>query len=444
MGDTAAAVRRLGEWVAGLQWEDVPAHVQERLLLTVYDTLGIIAAGTRLPENAALIRVWNPPPGPSAVIGAGRHTVPETAAWLGGTAACSLELDEGNKYARGHPAAHGFPAVFAMAQARPPVDGPTVCAALLAAYEVASRFGRATTLRPGCHPHGCWGVPGAAAGVARLLGLGPEETAAAIDTACGLPIAGHFESALTGNPVRNAWMGQSNVSGIIAARMALAGTARITGTAAHSLGELLGTFDPDALTEELGTRYDVTLNYYKRHASCSFTHPPVDAVLSLEVPLDRVTAVEVETHSLAAGLTRVSWPTRLAAMFSIPYAVAAALVHGRLDPAVTSDGSRDDPAVARLAEVVRVRVAPDLDARLPDERGARVTVVLDDGSRLTAGVPNPVGDAAYQPFGWAEIDAKLAGLLGDGDRLLARIRYVIDSLPTAVDAAGPLATLGDP
>jgi len=156
VGDTAAAVRRLGEWVAGLRWEDVPAHVRERLLLAVYDTLGVIAVGARLPENVALVRAWDPPPGPSAVIGAGRHTVPELAAWH--TAACSLELDEGNKYARGHPAAHGFPAVVAMAQARPPVDGPTVCAALLSAYEVASRFGRATTLRPGGHPHGCWGT----------------------------------------------------------------------------------------------------------------------------------------------------------------------------------------------------------------------------------------------------------------------------------------------
>ncbi|GAB3976504.1 MmgE/PrpD family protein [Actinoallomurus acanthiterrae] len=442
--DTAAATHRLGTWVAALRWENVPATVRERLLLALYDHLGVAAVGARLPEHVALVRAWDPPPGAAAIVGAARRTTPDTAAWLNGTAACALELDEGNKYARGHPAAHGFPAVLAMAQAQPTVDGPSLCAALLAAYEVASRFGRATAIRPGVHPHGCWGVPGAAAGVARLLELTPEKTAAAIDTACGLPIAGHFESALSGNPVRNAWIGQSNLSGIIAARMAAAGTARVTGTAAHSLGEVLGTFDPEALTEELGTRYDVTLNYYKRHASCSFTHPPVDAVLALAVPPDRVAAVDVETHSLAKGLTRMRWPTRLAAMFSTPYAVAAALVRGRLDPAATSEDALRDPAITRLAERVSVRVAADLDARLPDERAARVTVVLDDGTRVTRTVPNPVGDAAYLPFDREQVDAKLTGLLGPGDPYLTRIRLLVDTLPTADDVVGLLATLGEP
>ena len=105
--------------------------------------------------------------------------------------------------------------------------------ALLAAYEVAARFGRASRLRPGAHPHGSWGVAGAAAGCARLLGLDADATAAAIDTGTGMPIAGHFSSALDGNPVRNAWMSAANLSGLAAARMARAGVARNTGTAAR-------------------------------------------------------------------------------------------------------------------------------------------------------------------------------------------------------------------
>ena len=96
-----------------------------------------------------------------------------------------------------------------------------------------------------------------------------------------MPIAGHFASALDGNPVRDAWMSASNLSGLAAARMAAAGIARNTGTAATSLGELLGTFDPAALTAELGERWDVRNGYFKRHASCSFTHPVADAVLEL-------------------------------------------------------------------------------------------------------------------------------------------------------------------
>jgi hypothetical protein len=114
--------------------------------------------------------------------------------------------------------------------------GPDLMAALVVAYEVAARFGRAARLRPRMHPHGSWGVAGAAAGCARLLGLDAGATAAAIDAGSGMPIAGHFGSALDGNPVRDAWMAASNVAGLASARLAAAGEARATGTAAGSLG----------------------------------------------------------------------------------------------------------------------------------------------------------------------------------------------------------------
>lgn len=89
------------------------------------------------------------------------------------------------------------------------------------------------------HSHGSWGVAGAAAGCSRLLGLPGEGVAAAIDAGAGLPVAGHFASALDGNPVRDAWLGASNVSGLAAARMAAAGVAHNTGTPAVSLGDVL-------------------------------------------------------------------------------------------------------------------------------------------------------------------------------------------------------------
>ncbi|NEA26807.1 MmgE/PrpD family protein, partial [Actinomadura bangladeshensis] len=162
-------------------------------------------------------------------------------------------------------------------------------------------------------------------------------------------------SATGGNPVRDAWMGASNMSGLVAARTAAAGIARNTGTAAHSLGALLGGFDPAELTGGLGTRWDITRGYFKRHASCSFTHPAADAVLDLRGGLDpaRITGVLVETHALGAGLASPEWHNRLSAMFSTPFAVAAALLHGEVGPRA----DLDDPALRALARRVRVAEA---------------------------------------------------------------------------------------
>lgn len=437
-----AATADLGTWVTGLRWADVPTVVRERLALVLLDSLGVMVAGARQAEHRALVAAWDTSPGPAPLIGAGESVSVDSAAWLNAAALVGLELDEGHKYAKGHPGAHGLPAVLALASATR-ASGEEVLAAVLTAYEVSSRFGRATRLRVGAHPHGNWGVTGAAAGCARLLGLDAERTSAAIDTGAGLPIAGHFASALDGNPVRNAWMGGANVSGLAAARMATAGVARNTGTAAGSLGDLLGEFVPEELTAELGERWDIQLGYFKRHAACSFTHPAADAVLELRdqiTDLGQIEDVLVETHSLAAGLTRTSWDSQLAALFSTPFVVATALVHGAVAPQASQEEGRRDPVVTALAQRVRIEIAADLDARLPSERPARVTVRAGH-AEFTAEVPNPIGDADHHPLDETQV-LDLLGTLLDPETVTT-LHEVVAALPTTPDVAPLLARLAE-
>jgi len=442
---TAAEVAVLGRWVSGLSWPDVPAAVRHRLRLVLTDVLAVTTIGARDPEQQRLVEAWEPAVGPAPLFGAGMATTVEAASWLNATALVRLELDEGNKFAKGHPAAHGFPAVLALAAARG-VDAQTLLTALVVAYEVGSRFGRATSLRPGMHPHGSWGVAGAAAGCARVLGLDGDATAAAIDAASGMAVAAHFTSALDGNRVRDAWIGASNLSGLNAARMASAGIARNTGTAAHTLGALLGRFDATETTAELGTRWDIELGYFKQHAACSFTHPAADAVLELResgrLPApDAIDRITVETHSLAVSLNRTTWTDRLSAMFSIPFVVAAAAVHGSVGPEVSEGALLRDPRVRALAERVDVRGAADLDARLPDERAMRVTVV-SGGQELVSERPNPIGDSAFHPFGQKGLHALLSRLLGSGEDA-TKIAAAVDSVFSGGEP-GELAALSTP
>ena len=149
-----------------------------------------------------------------------------------------------------------------------------------------ARFGRATRLRPGAHPHGSWGVAGAAAGCARLLGLDAAARSRRPSTpGPGMPVAAHFSSALDGNEVRNAWMGAANLSGLAAARMAAAGVARDTGTAALSLGERARRVRPGRAGRRARASAGTSrAGYFKRHAACSFTHPAADVVLGAAGP----------------------------------------------------------------------------------------------------------------------------------------------------------------
>jgi len=414
----AAAVRSVADQCASVGWSDVPEVVRDRTLMVVFDTLGVMIAGAGTKEVQDLSAQFSEG-GSAPLIGFSRRTSVDAACWINGFSTCSLELDEGNKYAGGHPAAHTVPAALALG---PGHTGGQWLSAVLSGYEVSARFGRATRLGRGVHPHGTWGATGAAAAAARLSNLDVDGIAAAIDAVTGLTLAPNFESALDGHPVRNLWVGAANVLGVTATRLAAAGVREVHGTAAGTYGGLIGELDETCLTVPFSTRYEIMHGYFKRHASCAYTHPAADAVLKLyedsRIAMDSIESVRVETFGMAAALNSTEWPTRLAAMFSIPYVVAVALREGEFAPCATDEGFRSDPEIGRVANAVSVVATEEFDVRLPDRRGARVTVALSDGTERSAEVEQPIGDAAHQPFGWTELRAKMVGLIGTDRAML--------------------------
>lgn len=420
-------LQALAGQVTDLSWSGVPAEVQDRTLLVLFDTLGVMLAGAGTSEVQAFAAQFEDT-GASVLVGFGRTSSSGAACWVNGASVCSLELDEGSKYSRGHPAAHVIPAALAIAAGH---SGSDWLAAVLGGYETAARFGRATRLAPGVHPHGTWGATGAAAAAARLGGLDSERVAAAMDAAAGLTLAPHFESALTGNPVRNLWVGSASNAGVAAARLAAAGVAVAAGTAAFTFGEILGEFDSSPLAVPFEDRFEILGGYFKRHAACAYTHPSADAILALRaeglIDTEEVEEIVVETYRIAATLDRTEFPTRLSAMFSIPYVVAVTLLDGAFGPDATSEARREEPVVQDLARKVRVEVTDEYEARLPDRRGARVTVRLRGGSDRSAAVEQPIGDSAHQPLGWDAIRNKLRDLIG-ADRTI-RLEKSVSALP---------------
>ncbi len=437
----AEAVDALARDATAASWGGFSDEVRERTLLVLFDTLGVTAAGAATPELVELRSLWDPPAGPAPLVAAGRATDEPLSCILNGAASCCLELDEGSKYARGHPCAHVLPAALALGAALER-GGPEWLTAFVAGYEAAARFGAATRMHPGVHMHGTWGTAGAATSAGLLLGLDAEQLAAAMDAASAQSVAAHFSSAFRGSFVRNVWVGQAAFAGLTAARLAQAGLAGVDGAPTTVFGEVLGTFDADALDADLGGHREITRGYFKRHAACAYTHPSADAVQQLlaDGPLDpaEVGAIKVETYAIATTLDTLEWPTRLAAMFSIPYVVAETVRGGEFGPRATDEERRRDPVTVELARRVELVASEEFEQRLPTDRGARVTVTSGQGSR-SAEVRNPIGDSNHQPLGWDEVRAKVAGLIGSaaGSELEALVR----GLPDSESVAPVLASL---
>ncbi len=402
-------------FAARSRFADLPAEVVARSRLVLLDCIGAIAAGAAEPEMQALAArmVEREGHGAAPVIGLPHAARPGTAAFLNGTSGTMLELDEGNQYCRGHPAIHVVPALLAA----PRGDGAALLLALVLGYELGARVGIASKLVVTMHPHGTWGTLGAAMGVAKLHGATAEEMRAVINIASTLGLATSRRTMLEGGTVRNAYAGVANMLGLTAWDLARAGFEGERDGVATIFGSVVATdFQPAEMVADLGTRWEVARNYFKRHAACRYTHGALDALAAIlgrtgPLGLDQVRAVEVDTYVWAAQLDSSAAPNMLAAKFSLPFAVATFLAHGAATVPAFRAPARADAAIQSLAARVVVNEDPSLTAMLPGLRPARVRVTLADGSTHIAEVTTNRGDTE-DPYTEAEIRAKFRELAG--------------------------------
>ncbi len=431
----------LCDFAARIRFEDLPPAVVSRARQVVADTLAVIAAGAREPEIRALAEQLAGGDGPASLLGDGRRTGALPAALINGAAGTFLELDEGNQFGRGHPAIHVLPAVLAVCEEKR-LSGRELILALALGYEVGTRIGIAAKIRMSMHPHGTWGTTGAAAAVAKLCGYRAEGFREIINLSSCLALATSRKTMLEGATVRNVYSGVSNHMGLLAHHLVAAGfTGEADGLRTVYGAVISESFDPAAMTAELGERWEIARNYFKQHACCRYNHAALDALLAVmaRAPGGRlspgaVAGVEVETYSLAAQLCDRGPRNMLAAKFSIPFAVATTLVHGGTGVASFAPEAVGRPEVQALARRVRVVEDPALTAMMPARRPARVRLTLTDGTVLAAEALVNKGDAE-DPYAPDDLRRKYVDL--------ATPAWGEAAASAVFEAVGELETLSD-
>jgi 2-methylcitrate dehydratase PrpD len=117
----------------------------------------------------------------------------------------------------------------------------------------------------------------------------------------------------------------------------------------------------------------------------------------------------VDTYVWAAQLDDPAPRNMLAAKFSLPYSVAAMLVRGVADVPAFREPSLSDAVILDLASRIAVEEDPQMTARLPGLRPARVALHLADGRTLSAEALTNRGDTE-DPYTEAEVRAKFREL----------------------------------
>ncbi len=403
----------LSGFAAQLRFKELPAEVQQQALWILADTVAAIVAGSAEPELRALAGKQSSS-GYATLIGLGRHIGSDAAALINGTAGTFLEMDEGNRFSRGHPAIHVVPAALAVCEERG-LGAEAFLSAMVTGYEVGSRLGAASKLRASMHPHGTWGTVGAAAACARAAGLDAKAMRETINIGASLTIATSKQTMLEGGLVRNVYAGLANRHGLLALQLAESGFTGERDGPGSLFGKIVSErFDTAEVLSELGQTWHVMQNYFKLHSCCRYNHGTLDAIDAMAMrgalpDPEQIACIQVTSYNLAAELNDQAPRNTLAAKFSVPFAVATRLVHGSSAMASFSWDAVRNPRVLALAQKVSVQEDPAMTRRLPQERPARVVITLKSGGTLSAEAGVNRGDDAA-PYTRDELRGKFMDL----------------------------------
>ncbi len=418
----AGATDALVGFVSALRYDALTAEVRHYARRHLLDTVGVMIAGAEGDVATRAEAVL------SSVRGAGSVPVPGRArradlldaAFLGGTAALGIELDDGYRHGSAHCGCVVVPAALTVAHDRR-AGGPALIEAIVAGYETAIALARAChpDLRQrGFHPTGAVGPFGAAMAAGKLRGLIPGQLADALGIAAS-SAAGLFAFVNGGADIKRLHAGHASREGLQAALLAEQGVqgpprvieARDGFMQAFALGR---TERARAIELPPAVPFGITDCYIKPYACCRHIQPAVEGLIDLlaaeTIATEDVRRVDVETYRIAAEHAHTGWDDFASAQLSFPYLMALALRFRAIKLEHFSDDARRDPALAELACKLTVTAPSEIDRLYPQLRPARVTVTTSRGI-FTRQADEALGSRQV-PLDDDGLKAKFHGLVG--------------------------------
>lgn len=446
---TDAPVSLLARAASRTSYAQLPDSAHHQAADLFLDTLAVCAAGLSDTSYANYALAHRAESGTATLLGFADGVPVNTAILINAGASTVLQLQDGHRMARGHPASHIVPTLLALAE-ESDAKADDVLAALVAGYEVGARIGIAMDgLNHFLHDTGTWSTIGTAVAAAHLLSNGDEPIIAnAIEASAAVALMPYRDLPVQGASAHHMYIGLGATTGLTAAHASVAGLAAMPGTLAQFFGPRAGAvFNPNALAN--GIAADGTWNtfecenaYFKIHPTCAHLHGANDAVVQLVkthgLTANSVERVEIATYAAGLAFDNSAPKNALAARFSQAACAAIAVCCGALDETTLTDDALHSAAVQEMMKQVSVLHDAALDADYPSGRPARVSVRLKDGQTFSETVIYPLGDHTNP--------ATRATLRAKAQRLLA-VRFgpsQADAVVAAFDAyigGGPLGAL---
>ena len=426
-------VDTLAQFVSRTQLSDIPSAVQQHAKLVLLDTVGVMLAGFEQPEMQALQKTFATTAGQGATVLCRGWPVndPRTAALLNGTAGRSIELCEGHRFVACQAGVQVLPGLLASAEVLGR-SGAELLSSLVLGYDVAVRMGYALTPRALAHQNGQSAMIGAAAGGARLRNLTPAQMSQAMRIAATFVLTPSYTNAVAGATTLNAAGGMCGFTASLAPEMAQAGFIAQEQAIGEAFAHLVGDgYQESKLLEELGTRFEITRNYFRLRACCNPIYASLDAFeeawAQAQVKVDQIERVDVYTYRFASNMQSQTPRNGFASKYSLPHTVAAIALRGNAGYGSFTETFVQQPEVVALRQRVFVQEDPALNAQFPTLKPSRVTLTFKNGQQITKTCESAKGDF-QRPYQESEIREKFHELAG-----LVLTSQGVTALESAID-----------
>ena len=383
----------IAEFVLGTT--DVPESALDYTSTLLVDTLGVTAGSARLDaariarDHAVRFLAAGTPDEAATLLFDGRKASIPGAAFAAATQTDNLDAHDGFNPAKGHIGCAVVPALCALAEREPALSSRDALAALAISYEVAARA--ALSLHATVsdyHTSGAWNALGVAALGARLRNLGADRFRQALGIAEYHGPRSQMMREIANPTMLHDGSGMGAFVGLMAVLLAEEGFE----------GAPAATVEADEVAErwsDLGRRWTVEQNYIKPYPTCRWAHAALDALDGLRhahgLAVQDISAIDVNTFAEAAELFPGMPETTSHAQYSLAFALAALLVHGRIGPGHVTGKALSDPDIEAVVGKIRVAEDPRHSSRFPEGRWSDVTVRLSDGRALSSGDVNAKG-----------------------------------------------------
>lgn len=415
------AAARIADFVLRLDADSIPPAATDKAALQLLDTLGITAAATgldsgRIARDCAVLLYGTTDPAASArMLFDGRRASLAGAAFAAATQTDNLDGHDGYSPTKGHIGVAVVPALAALAEVRPDLDGREALASLVIGYEIAGRAGIALHATVSdYHTSGAWNALGVAAMGARLMGLGDEPLRHAFGIAEYHGPRSQMMREIATPTMLHDGSGMGALVGLSAAVLARHG---FEGAPAITLEapEVAGSW------ADLGRFWQVEHQYIKPYPVCRWAHAAIDATRTLcrshGLGPDDIAAIRVASFHHAATLFAGMPGTTSEAQYSLAFAVATMVLHGRIGVEHITGAGLRDPAVAAMLDRISVVEAERHSSRFPLGRWADVVIEAKDGRVLESGDVHASG-GPEAPFTPSDVVAKYMAfaspVLGEG------------------------------